>query len=1063
MADGTLTFETLLDSSGLTKGLNGIKGVATKAFGVSVKAVTAVSGALTAGAGAAVSFGVSFDAAMSEVAAISGATGEELESLRDKAKEMGANTKFSATEAAEAMNYMAMAGWKTEDMLNGIDGIMNLAAASGEDLATTSDIVTDALTAFGLSAQDSTHFADILATASSNANTNVSMMGETFKYVAPVAGALGFSAEDCATAIGLMANSGIKASQAGTSLRSILSRMSSPTKEVQAAMDMLGISMTDDAGNMKSLNEIMLDLREGFAGLSEAEQAQMASAIGGQEAMSGLLAIVNASDEDFDKLSDAIYSCDGAAAQMADTMQDNLQGDITVLKSALEGLGIEIYESMEESLRDAASLGKGYIEQLAQAFEENGAEGLVSALGDIIADLVTRAAEFAPQMIDLAVQLIGALVQGIIDNLPQLVEAAKEIADAILEGIGDLCPAIEPVTDALQYLIDNFEDFVLAIEVTVAALATLKAGLTIQTAMKSLTAAFSAAKDELIWYSLVTDGASISQGILNGKLTMGQGAVALLTGKMTLAEAATLLWSKATAALNAVLNANPIGLIVIAITALVAAIVYLWNTNEDFRASITETWNGIKEAAQPVIEKLGELLSGLCEKIQPLIELLMNVLAPVLEGSFTMIGQTIEGILGILEGVIDFIAGVFSGDWERAWQGIQEIFGGIWDTMTASFEGIWTTIQELFGEQIEALVEWFKELPGKITDALSDLGETIKQTVSDAWDSIVAFFTESIPAFFENIGTWLSELPDKIMYWLGYILTSIIAWNADMITWVAENIPVLIDNIVTFFSELPGKIREWLLDVIAKIVEWNVDMTAKATKAGSDFIEGVISFIKDLPSRIWTWLLHTITKAASFIVKFKKKATDAGQGFFDNIVSAIEELPEKMAEIGGQIVSGIWKGISGGWDWLVSQVKSLATSLFKGAKDALDIHSPSKKFQWLGEMCVAGMDIPLADYNPYETLQESMDAGALKPGMFRGIGGYTWQISEGIRNTADSIRNRTYGMSGGQTEAFDYGQMGEAMENAMHGVGVYLEGRPVGRIVAPYVDETMGRIRERRT
>ena len=201
----------------------------------------------------------------------------------------------------------------------------------------------------------------------------------------------------------------------------------------------------------------------------------------------------------------------------------------------------------------------------------------------------------------------------------------------------------------------------------------------------------------------------------------------------------------------------------------------------------------------------------------------------------------------------------------------------------------------------------------------------------------------------------------------------------------------------------------------------------------------------------------------SFIANFKKKATEAGKGFFDNIVSAIQELPEKMAEIGGQIVSGIWKGISGGWDWLVSQVKSLAISLFKGAKDALDIHSPSKKFQWIGEMCVAGMDIPLADYNPYETLQESMDAGVLKPGMFRGIGSYTGQISEGIRNTADSIRNRAYGMSGGQIGAFDYSQMGEAMENAMNGVGVYLEGRPVGRVIAPYVDGAMGRIRERRT
>ena len=234
---------------------------------------------------------------MSKVSAISGATGAELDALSDKAKEMGAKTKFSATEAASAFEYMAMAGWKTEDMLNGIEGVMNLAAASGEDLASTSDIVTDALTAFGLTAQDSTHFADILAQASSNANTNVGMMGETFKYVAPVAGALGYSAEDTATAIGLMANAGIKGSQAGTALRSIMSRLAKPTDEVQSAMDALGISLTDEQGKMKGLNEIMDDLRAGFSGLSEAEAAQTAAVLGGQEAMSGLLAIVNASDE----------------------------------------------------------------------------------------------------------------------------------------------------------------------------------------------------------------------------------------------------------------------------------------------------------------------------------------------------------------------------------------------------------------------------------------------------------------------------------------------------------------------------------------------------------------------------------------------------------------------------------------------------------------------------------------------------------------------------------------------------------------------------------------------
>lgn len=298
--------------------------MAGKGLKATTEILTGAGAAISAMATAAVKAGSDFEGAMSKVAAISGATGSDLEALTDKAKEMGASTKFSATESANAFEYMAMAGWKTTDMLNGIEGIMNLAAASGEDLATTSDIVTDALMDFGMTAADSTHFADILAQASSNANTNVSYMGETFKDVAPIAGALGYSAEDAAMAIGLMASAGIEGSQAGTALRSTMSSLAEPTDEVQAVMDALGISLTDEQGKMKSLNEIITDLRDGFSGLSEAEAVQMASSLGGQEAMAGLLAIVGASEEDFNKLQSSIYGCDGAAAQMAATMQDNL-------------------------------------------------------------------------------------------------------------------------------------------------------------------------------------------------------------------------------------------------------------------------------------------------------------------------------------------------------------------------------------------------------------------------------------------------------------------------------------------------------------------------------------------------------------------------------------------------------------------------------------------------------------------------------------------------------------------------------------------------------------------
>lgn len=447
--DGSLKFDTKIDASGFSSGIGKIGSIATKGLAV-------LGAAVTASTGVVVKLGMDFESQMSKVQAISGATGDELLQLTDKAKEMGKKTKFSATESAQALEYMAMAGWKTDDMLGGLEGIMNLAAASGEDLASTSDIVTDALTAFGMAASDSGHFADILATASSNANTNVGMMGETFKYVAPVAGALGFSAEDTALAIGLMANSGIKAGQAGTSLRAILSRMAKPTKEVQSAMDELGISLTNSDGSMKSLNEIMGDLRNGFAKLSEAEKAEMASALGGQEAMSGLLAIVNASDDDFNKLSGAIANCDGAAADMAETMNDNLKGKLTILKSSLEGLGLDLYESIESPLKNLADLGISAVNELTEAFEKDGASGLITAGSEIIANLITGIIEQTPNAISMASDICGSMVDAFSKSAPRLLDVGKELFQYFLDGINQITENAPAITEKASEIISSF-------------------------------------------------------------------------------------------------------------------------------------------------------------------------------------------------------------------------------------------------------------------------------------------------------------------------------------------------------------------------------------------------------------------------------------------------------------------------------------------------------------------------------------------------------------------------------------------------------------------------------
>lgn len=299
----------------------------------------------------AIQVGMDFESSMSNVQAISGATAEEMQQLNDKAKEMGETTKFSASESADAFSYMAMAGWKTEDMLEGIEGVMNLAAASSADLATTSDIVTDALTAMGYEAKDAGRLADVMAAASANANTNVELMGSTFKYVAPVVGALGYDMEDTAVAIGMMANAGIKGDKAGTALRSTLNRLSAPPKECAEEMEKLGISLTDGEGNMKTLMQVMEELRDAFSGLSETEQTAAAKHIAGQEAMSGLLAIVNGSEKDFEKLSNAITNSNGAAAEMADTMNNNVSGKLTLLQSKVEGIMIRLFERASDSMK----------------------------------------------------------------------------------------------------------------------------------------------------------------------------------------------------------------------------------------------------------------------------------------------------------------------------------------------------------------------------------------------------------------------------------------------------------------------------------------------------------------------------------------------------------------------------------------------------------------------------------------------------------------------------------------------------------------------------------------
>lgn len=502
--------------------------------------------------------------------------------LGAKAKEMGAKTKFSATEATDAFKYMAMAGWKTTDMMKGIDGVMKLAGATGEDLASTSDIVTDALTAFGKSAGDTNEFVDVLAQTANNSNTNVSMLGESFKYVAPVAGSLKYSVQDTAVALGVMANSGIKASTAGTSLRSWMSRMAAPTDQVAAAMKQVGISLTDSSGKTKDFMTILRDTRSGFSKLTDAQKAQAASALAGKTGMSGLLSIVNASDKDFNKLTKQIYNADGACQKMYDTAQNNLVGQLTILKSTVESIAISFGNRMTPHVKKATE----WLQKMADKFN-----ALSPKQQDMIIKLALTAAAAGP-----AILIFGKMVT---------------TAGKVASNIGKVGKAFKTF-GSIAGIVTSPAGIVVAV-----LLAIVAAGILVWKNWDKIKAVGGKAFGYVV---KVMKACGVSGDSLKKKLAP-IGERFLLIGK-----------------------------------------------------HIKEFWTAVK----PILGFFGNIIKVVFGSI-----LTVAVVSAVGSFSwlFSKISVVVAGLLKIFDGIIEFLTGVFSLNWKKAWSGIRDIFGGIFETI----------------------------------------------------------------------------------------------------------------------------------------------------------------------------------------------------------------------------------------------------------------------------------------------------------------------------------------------------------------------------------------------
>lgn len=642
MADGKVVIETDLDSSGIEKGLKSLGNITAKGLKAATATIAGTATALSVVSAAAIKVGSDFEAQMSRVEAISGATGEEFERLRQQAIDLGADTAFSASQAAEGMENLAAAGFTTNEIMNAMPGMLNLAAASGEDLASSADIAASALRGFGLEASEAGHVADVLAENANRTNSSVAETGEAMKYVAPLARAAGISLEETAAAIGIMANAGIQGSQAGTTLRGALSRLSKPTADMQEAMDELGVSFYDSEGKMLSLTDQVGMLQSAMEGMTDEQKNNYLVTLYGQEALSGMLALINEGPESLSGLTSAYEACDGAAQAAAVTMQDNLKGAVEQLSGSAETLGIVFYDSVAENLKNAAQIATESVNNITDAFNNGGLNSAVSAAGDEFANLATEAASHAPDMVNVAVDFIQSFAGGIVSNRGQLIDAAGEAAEAIALGMSELLPselrepmeeAIDAISDSLssgglktagKTAVNTLENVIDVVgKLADAALPPLTDALdfaaeNLDLVASTATAAFTAFKG----YKVVTSASKATKTLsatvkmlsaaekanalqvlaASGALTAKEMIVGVLTGKITLATAAQTAW-------NAVMAANPIGLLITAVGALAAALgIYSLTTDDASKSTggLTEKQKENIEASKEAIKNIEE-------------------------------------------------------------------------------------------------------------------------------------------------------------------------------------------------------------------------------------------------------------------------------------------------------------------------------------------------------------------------------------------------------------------------------------------------------------------------
>ena len=925
-----------------------LQNVGDKISGAGEKLLPVTAGVTALGT-AAVKTASDFDSAMSKVAAVSGATGDDLQALRDKAREMGSKTKFSASEAAEAMNYMAMAGWKTNDMLSGIDGIMNLAAASGEDLATTSDIVTDALTAFGLTAQDSGHFADVLAAASSNANTNVSMLGESFKYCAPIAGALGFSCEDTAEALGLMANAGIKSTQSGTSMRSIMTALSGNVKLCSAAFGEMEIATSNSDGSMRSLSDILADCRVAFDQMSESEKASAAETLVGKNAMSGFLALMNAAPADIDKLSSAIANCDGTSLSMAETMQDNLAGQLTILKSQLEELAISFGEILMPVIRDIITKIQGFVDKL---------NALDPATKQTILKIGLMAAALGPLLIVVGktISSIGSMMT-FISKIPTMIAGAKTAFSTLGAAIGGISAPVVAVVAIIATLVAAFvhlwntnEDF----------------------------------KNSIlsIWEQIKSTFEQLTSGIVDRINALG-------FDFQNFGELLKAMWNGLCSVLAPVFEGvfQHISDIFIFVTDTILSVLDVFIGL--FSGNWEQCWSGIKGIFTGIWDFVVNQFSNILNTLRGVADVFLGWFGTSWNEVWTSIKDFFVGIWDSICSAFQSVADFFT----NIWNAISTFFTTIATAIYTTAVTIFTSVYDFFAGILTSIHDFFANIFNAIWTVISTVCITIYDTISSIWNAIYSFISPLLEAFkylFETIFQAIHIIISNVMDWISEKIQTV--WNA-----IVAFLTPLLEGIKTFFETIWNAIYiaiSTTLSTISNIITsvWN---------AISSFISSVMNTISSVISSVWNAISSAISSVVnairSTVSSVWNSISSTISSVMNTIHSTVTSIWNNVKSSIGSIINGIYTTIKGGFDNAVNYVKGLASDAWNWGRDIV-----SNIIDGLRSMIGSYLHFSVPDVGPLTDFESWMPD--FMNGLADGINKSKKVVAKAVSGVADTMK-----------------------------------------------------------